>query len=79
LKRDLGTVTGSDGRPRRQCLVRQAEREPVGGRCEALPYRTGWYYVPAAESEEECPTAVFVGPGGAELFETGSRVVLRCR
>ncbi|MBN1771200.1 MAG: hypothetical protein JXB32_08075 [Deltaproteobacteria bacterium] len=77
LKRDLGTTVGSDGRPRRLCLLRQAERPPAGGSCGA-PTLAGWFYVPAAESEAGCPTAFFAG--GAEIYvEARSRAVLRCR
>lgn len=77
LKRDLGTVTGGDGWPRRLCLVRQADPAP-GARC-GLPAEAGWYFVPASASPERCPTAFFEGPPDGALLDGRSRVVVRCR
>jgi hypothetical protein len=77
LKRDLGTIVDALGVERRQCLVRQAARDPVAFRC-GDPLGDGWYYMPADWSDHECPEVEFTFPGGEPLFAPGSGVMMRC-
>jgi hypothetical protein len=78
--RDLGLVAvGGDDRFFRQCLVRESERafDAATGRC-GEPLADGWYYLPAAWSEHDCPEILF-SPGPLEVLPYGSTAQLLCR
>jgi hypothetical protein len=77
LERDLGTLTTTSGRIRRQCLVRQARRDLEEDRC-GPPLDEGWYYVPPSWSEHECPELVLDRREGASLDGWGASLDLRC-
>jgi hypothetical protein len=74
LKRDLGTIDGSDGVPRRQCLLRPATRTPgPEGICGA-PTDRGWLFYPSDFSPERCALIVADDQDGCDwgLFEDGA-------
>jgi hypothetical protein len=73
LKRDLGL----DARGRRQCLVRQAPRDPASSRCSTV-LNDGWYYQPVEWSEHSCPELVYARSTVEPLLESGSGAALRC-
>ncbi|MBI5502074.1 MAG: hypothetical protein HY907_17660 [Deltaproteobacteria bacterium] len=76
VKRDLGT-TRDGGYERRRCLVRQVPRDPLAYRCGG-PLGDGWYFVPAAWSDEGCAELVFARSGALPLLARGSSAVFRC-
>jgi hypothetical protein len=73
LKRDLGL----DALGRRQCLIRQAPRDPASSRCGAV-LNDGWYYLPVEWSTHGCPELAYRRSSTDPLFEPGSGAALRC-
>ena len=73
LKRDLGL----DALGRRQCLIRQAPRDPASSRCETV-LNDGWYYDPVEWSDHGCPELVYRRTSADPLLEPGSGAMLRC-
>jgi hypothetical protein len=77
LERDLGTVADAAGVERRECLVRQAPRDPFSPRC-ADTLGDGWYYQPAGWSDAGCAQVLFAGGSADPVLDAGSGARLWC-
>ncbi|MBI5491176.1 MAG: hypothetical protein HY905_27840 [Deltaproteobacteria bacterium] len=79
LKRDLGLVRQSDGRLRRDCLIRQAARSWDGSRC-GLPTEPGWTWEPRewSDAPRPCPVLSLRRGPGESLVDDGGRAALYC-
>ncbi|MBI5490634.1 MAG: hypothetical protein HY905_25090 [Deltaproteobacteria bacterium] len=79
LERNLGLAADETGRRHRQCLVRQAPRDPFAWRC-GEPLADGWTFVPAGWSSPVCDEVrLAASVSGAPLIAPGSSATLRCR